>query len=421
MTGLLLLFPTGLLLLPHFTDVPVSELTFSQKLLGPLKITVYMDPERDALRIALYYAIFSLLWILSSDHILYLIAKPPLLVQLSIIKGSLFILLTSLFLFAVLRLYLRSLSDKEKSLRISERKFRSLFMELPVGVVLMDADGKILESNPTILEIFRQPADNRFIGELHKDLAAFRKSQEFMIRQGGGWIRVLIRRIDGYFLGIFEDITDIKRSEETARRSLEANRTLLSELHHRVKNNLQIISSLINLQARGMDQDFCELMRALQLRIRAMALVHELLLSNPEASTVDFASYTERLLSYLRDMHSSGVQIEVDIVDVKFDIETAVPLGLILNELVSNSLRHAFDDGGTIRVSLEDTGNAFLLRVSDNGRGLPEGFSLKENAGLGLDLVGGLVRQLDGTLTFESAGGTSFMIEFREPRYPRRV
>ncbi|MGB9838702.1 MAG: sensor histidine kinase [Methanothermobacter sp.] len=209
-------------------------------------------------------------------------------------------------------------------------------------------------------------------------------------------MRVLIRRIDGYFLGIFEDITDIKRSEETARRSLEANRTLLSELHHRVKNNLQIISSLINLQARGMDQDFCELMRALQLRIRAMALVHELLLSNPEASTVDFASYTERLISYLRDMHRSGVQIEVDIVDVKFGIETAVPLGLILNELVSNSLRHAFDDGGTIRVSLEDTGNAFLLRVSDNGRGLPEGFSLKENAGLGLDLVGGLVSSLTG-------------------------
>lgn len=381
-----------------------------------------MDPQRDALRIAIYYAIFSLLWIFSSDYIISLIAQPHAVIQLSIIKGSLFIILTSLFLFAVLRLYLRSLSDKEESLRISERKFRSLFMELPVGVVLMDADGRILESNPTIREIFRQPADDRFIGELHRDLADVRKTQgEFMIRQGDRWIRVLIRRIDGGSLGIFEDLTDIKRSEETARRSLEANRTLLSELHHRVKNNLQIISSLINLQARGMDYDSCELMRALQLRIRAMALVHELLLSNPESSTVNFASYTERLLSYLRDMYRSSVRIEADIGEAEFNIETAVPLGLILNELVSNSLRHAFDDGGTIRVSLEDTSNGFLLRVSDNGRGLPEGFSLKENAGLGLDLVGGLVRQLDGTLTFESAGGTSFMIEFREPRYPRRV
>ncbi|QHN07879.1 hypothetical protein [Methanothermobacter sp. THM-2] len=106
-----------------------------------------MDPQRDALRISLYYAIFSLLWILSSDYILSLIAQPQALVRLSIIKGSLFIILTSLFLFAVLRLYLRSLSDKEESLRISEKKFRSLFMELPVGVVLMDADGRILESN----------------------------------------------------------------------------------------------------------------------------------------------------------------------------------------------------------------------------------------------------------------------------------
>ncbi|MCG2828208.1 sensor histidine kinase [Methanothermobacter sp. K4] len=381
-----------------------------------------MDPQRDALRIALYYAIFSLLWILSSDYILYLIAQPHAVIQLSIIKGSLFILLTSLFLFAVLRLYLRSLSDKEESLRISERKFRSLFMELPVGVVLMDSDGRIVESNPTVREIFRQPADNRFIGELHGDLAAVRKTQgEFMIRQGDRWIRVLIRRIDGGFLGIFEDLTDIKRSEEKARRSLEANRTLLSELHHRVKNNLQIISSLINLQARGMEHDSCELMRALQLRIRAMALVHELLLSNPEASTVNLASYTEGLLSYLRDMYRSSVQIEVDIGDVEFDIETAVPLGLILNELVSNSLRHAFDDGGTIRVSLEDTSNGFLLRVSDNGRGLPDGFSLEEDAGLGLAIVLGLVRQLEGTLTFESREGTSFLIEFREPSYPRRV
>lgn len=381
-----------------------------------------MDPQRDALRIAIYYAIFSLLWIFSSDYILYLIAQPHAVIQLSIIKGSLFIILTSLFLFAVLRLYLRSLSDKEESLRISEKKFRSLFMELPVGVVLMDADGRILESNPTIREIFRQPADNRFIGELHEDLADIRKTQgEFMIRQGDRWIRVIIRRIDGGFLGIFEDLTDIKRSEEKARRSLEANRTLLSELHHRVKNNLQIISSLINLQARGMEHDSCELMRALQLRIRAMALVHELLLSNPESSTVNFASYTERLLSYLRNMYRSSVQIEVDIGEVEFDIETAVPLGLILNELVSNSLRHAFDDGGTIRVSLEDTSNGFLLRVSDNGRGLPEDFSLEEDAGLGLDIVAGLVRQLDGTLTFESVEGTSFLIEFREPSYPQRV
>lgn len=381
-----------------------------------------MDPQRDALRIALYYAIFSLLWILSSDYILSIIAQPHAVIQLSIIKGSLFIILTSLFLFAVLRLYLRSLSDKEESLRISEKKFKSLFMELPVGVVLMDADGRILESNPTIREIFRQPADNRFIGELHRDLADVRKTQgEFMIRQGDRWIRVLIRRIDGVSLGIFEDLTDIKRSEEKARRSLEANRTLLSELHHRVKNNLQIISSLINLQARGMEHDSCELMRALQLRIRAMALVHELLLSNPESSTVNFASYTERLLSYLRDMYRSSVRIEADIGEAEFDIETAVPLGLILNELVSNSLRHAFDDGGTIRVSLEDTSNGFLLRVSDNGRGLPEGFNLEKDAGLGLNIVAGLVRQLDGTLTFESVEGTSFLIEFREPSYPRRV
>ncbi len=126
-----------------------------------------MDPEGDALRIALYYALFSIIWILSSD---YLIFQPSFIADISIIKGSLFIILTSLLLYFLLRLYLRSLTDKERALRISEHKFRSLFMELPVGVVLMDTSGRILESNPAIERLYGDSLDAMLIGDIHPDL-----------------------------------------------------------------------------------------------------------------------------------------------------------------------------------------------------------------------------------------------------------
>lgn len=129
-----------------------------------------MDPERDALRIALYYALFSILWILSSDYLVALMFQPPVMVRLSVLKGSLFIILTSLLLYFLLRLYLRSLTDKERALRISEHKFRSLFMELPVGVVLMDTSGRILESNPAMGRFHDDSRDGMLIGDIHPDL-----------------------------------------------------------------------------------------------------------------------------------------------------------------------------------------------------------------------------------------------------------
>lgn len=379
-----------------------------------------MDPERDALRIALYYALFSILWILSSDYLVALMFQPPVMVRLSVLKGSLFIILTSLLLYFLLRLYLRSLTDKERALRISEHKFRSLFMELPVGVVLMDTSGRILESNPAMGRFHDDSLDGMLIGDIHPDLEPA-PDREFMVRMEGRWLRVLITRIEGGFLGIFEDLTDIKNSEEAARRSLEANRTLLAELHHRVKNNLQVISSLINIQSSKMGREHAEIMRSLQLRIKSIAVIHEMLLSSPESSSISFASYVSGLTGYLRDMYQSAAEFDLDVSDVEFNIETAVPLGLIVGELVSNSLRHAFTDGGTIRISLEGRDDGFILVVADNGRGLPDNFSLQESAGIGLELVKNLVRQLEGSIDCHSNEWTTFTVEFRELKYPERL
>ncbi|BAZ99138.1 sensor histidine kinase [Methanothermobacter sp. EMTCatA1] len=162
-------------------------------------------------------------------------------------------------------------------------------------------------------------------------------------------------------------------------------------------------------------------MRSLQLRIKSIAVIHEMLLSSPESSSISFASYVSGLTGYLRDMYQSAAEFELDVPDVEFNIETAAPLGLIVGELVSNSLRHAFTDGGTIRISLEALDDGFILVVADNGRGLPDNFSLQESAGIGLELVKNLVGQLEGSIECHSNEWTTFTVEFRELKYPERL
>jgi len=195
-------------------------------------------------------------------------------------------------------------------------------MELPVGVVLMDTSGRILESNPAIERLYGDSRDAMLIGDIHPDLEPG-PDREFMVRVGGRWLRVVITRIEGGFIGIFEDLTDIKNSEEAAR-SLEANRTLLAELHHRVKNNLQVISSLINIQSSKMSREHAEIMRSLQLRIKSIAVIMRCFYP------ARVQQYQLRVLclrphSYLRDMYQSAAEFEVDVPDVEFNIETAAP------------------------------------------------------------------------------------------------
>ena len=252
-----------------------------------------------------------------------------LIFELSVLKGSMFIILTSLLLYALLRTYLVSLMEREDSLRASEEKFRTLFMELSVGLALFDENWVIVESNPLMEEIFNGPVISKVPGELDGGLLP-EPGRESLIRRDSRWIRVRFQKIRGGFLGIFEDVTDIKRSEEAARESLERNRALLAELHHRVKNSLQLILSLINLQSyRLSDKEAAEAMRSLQRRIKSIAIIHEILLSRGDVDVVDFRDYTLRLTSYLKDLYRSDAGIMVDVPELALNIETAIPLGII--------------------------------------------------------------------------------------------
>ena len=215
------------------------------------------------------------------------------------------------------------------------------------------------------------------------------------------------------------DISDRKHREEGIRGALREKEVLLGEIHHRVKNNLQIVHSLLDLQsARLSDPLVQEMLRDSQNRIRSMALIHQTLYSSKDFAKVDFDLFLDALAPNL--IGSYGVDAErirlvVDVVQVALPIDAAVPCGLVVNELISNALKHAFRPGqdGEITVSLKRHSlNEVTLSVADNGSGLPDGVDATNTATLGLQLVSLLTEQLGGVLTINRVNPTRFLLCF---------
>jgi PAS domain S-box-containing protein len=219
------------------------------------------------------------------------------------------------------------------------------------------------------------------------------------------------------------EVNERSVAERQVLNSLQEKEVLLKEIHHRVKNNLQIVSSLLNLQTRAIeDASTLQAMRESQMRIRSMALIHEKLYQSPSLASIDFGEYVRSLtIDLFRTYrgHAGGIQLKIEVDEVFLSLDHAVSCGLILNELMTNALKYAFPDGrnGTIWVELHGTPEHMLnLRVADDGVGIPVGFDVFNTKTLGLQLVNNLVRQLDATIEVETSGTTSFLIAFRYQR-----
>ncbi len=217
------------------------------------------------------------------------------------------------------------------------------------------------------------------------------------------------------------DITARKRIEEDLRESLEEKVALLKEVHHRVKNNLQIVASLLNLQAnRVPDRKVVDVLIDTRNRVRSIGLLHEVLYRSGNLAQINFPAYVRELCSQLLrsfGQAAAGVRLEESVAPVDLPLEQAVPCGLIISELVSNALKHAFPDGRPGRVMVEfdqDEGQRLLLRVRDNGVGLPPDFDPADTSTLGLQLVANLAGQLGGEMTVKrpSEGGAAFQVLF---------
>ncbi|MBF0515947.1 MAG: response regulator [Nitrospirae bacterium] len=225
-----------------------------------------------------------------------------------------------------------------------------------------------------------------------------------------------------------KEIVQRTNAQQLAMRSLKDKEVLLREIHHRVKNNLQIVSSLLDLQTKYIkDTETKEMFKDSQNRLKTMALLHEKLYQSDNMAEIDFAKYLTNLLDHLYRSYcvdSSRVLMNTDIQNATIGLDTAVPCGLIINELVSNSLKHAFKDGnrGSLSVSLHKSDDGqFTLTVSDTGIGFQAEIDLKNSKSLGLRLVNALVvDQLEGTLEYDSNNGASFWITFKELKYGTR-
>jgi len=221
-------------------------------------------------------------------------------------------------------------------------------------------------------------------------------------------------------------LTELTAKNQILKRSLKDQETLLREIHHRVNNNMQIISSLLSLQSAHVnDERDLQLFKDSQNRVKSMAKVHERLYQSYDLSSIKFAAYCQSLLTDLFSSHRAapGIRLRTDIIDVSFNMETAIPCGLIINELVSNSLKYAFPNNvGEISVSLRHYNQGqFLLTISDNGVGIPEDIDFKHSSSLGFRLTNNLASQLEGKIDLLRENGTTYRILFKELMYETRL
>jgi PAS domain S-box-containing protein len=299
------------------------------------------------------------------------------------------------------------------------------------GYTLEEVAGQkpsILKSGWTSPEGYRQlwetiGAGEEWRGEFHNK------------RKDGGlfWVSASISPIkntDGiitHYIAVEEDITERKRDEDRLRASLDEKEVLVKEINHRVKNNLQIISSLLSLQSRDiLDQRARQAFKVSQDRIKAMALVHEMLYQSEDLGRIDFGEYLQTLTTDLYNafgLSAQGIDLKVDVDRIFFGVDTGIPCGLIVNELVSNALKHAFPGGasGEICVSVRGEDDRYTMVVKDNGVGLPEGMDFRQTTTLGLTIVNALAQQIKGAIDFSSVGGSEIKITFPAAMRPREV
>ncbi len=308
------------------------------------------------------------------------------------------------------------------------------------GVIVLDNRGRIVDTNPAARALISHDKGD-IIGE-QLDEVSFEMAQ---LAEGDSFVQEMDIEIsvDGYLrtfnselsplLGhqgqlmsrilVLRDITERVQAERKIRDSLQEKEALLREVHHRVKNNLQIITSMLNLQLTNVDNEqVISEITGSQNRILSMAFVHEQLYKSENLGLVDFGGYVNTLINYLFDVYradSINIGVELNLDDVVLDIDSAIPCGLIINELITNVFKHAFPnmDSGRIGLRLwEEPGDEVHMMVCDNGVGFPSDFNAQDTSSLGYQLIYSLVMQLEGQIAFKNSHGVSVEISFQHPQ-----
>ncbi|ADZ09668.1 signal transduction histidine kinase [Methanobacterium lacus] len=341
----------------------------------------------------------------------------------------------------------RDISERkkaEKALIVSEEKYRTIFENIQDVFFQTDQHGILKTLSPSIErysgykpeDIIGKPADifyadpherkllikeieNRGHVEDHELIFKTKENKLINVSINAQVMRNSRNEPVG-IEGSIRDITERKQMEIKLKKSLNEKEMLLKEIHHRVKNNLMIISSLLSLQTDYIkDKASKNIFIESQNRARSMALIHEKLYQSTDLKSINFGEYIKNLTSelfYTYRVGNSGVDIHYNIEDLKLDINTAIPLGLIANELITNSLKYAFVNGGdgVVIIEFKKVDHNYIFMIKDNGVGLPEGFDYKNSDSLGLQLVNNLSEQIDAEIELNTTDGTEFKIKFKE-------
>jgi PAS domain S-box-containing protein len=336
-----------------------------------------------------------------------------------------------------------SRKEAEEKLSRSRENLRKILSSVSFGIIIVGKDKKIRHVNKTALDMVGYKSESDLVGQTcHNTLCpslehqcpildmdqCLDKSERILLDKEGNEIPIIKSAIpivmDGeeVILESFIDITALKRAEKALEGALEDKEMLMKEIYHRMKNNLMVISSLLNLQSDYItDEEARGIFKDSQKRAHSMALIHERLYRSTDLKHIDFGDYIRTLVmdlfrTYLAE--PSRIKLELDVEDVMLDIDTAIPLGLIVNELLSNSMKHAFPDSreGTIKLDFKSDNEGCLLLVSDDGIGLPNGMDISHTETLGLQLVNSLIGQIDAKMEINNQDGTEFRISLKQEK-----
>lgn len=335
----------------------------------------------------------------------------------------------------------------EQAKKESETYYRALLEAIPDMVVITDPEGYITYASEITARFLGYESAQELVGKNNQDF--FAPEDLGKIQQIGplittqGFLSPIIAgiikknrekrvveisssvvRISGQqpaaYIGIMRDITERINLEANLRQMLREKEVLIREIHHRVKNNLQLIHSLLRLQVyHNASPEVKTALKDTLSRVRAIALIYESLLRSERLDQINLKTYLDKIVSHLVSLyHKKGknIQVLLNLEEVSVDLSAAHPCGLIVSELVSNSLKYAFADRseGTIRITLHKSDEQKItLVVSDDGVGLPADFDFKKATSFGWQIVHDLVRQLNATLTWKSDGGTEVAVTFR--------
>ncbi|QDZ41051.1 PAS domain-containing protein [Euhalothece natronophila Z-M001] len=344
----------------------------------------------------------------------------------------------------------------EQQLHATTSRLITLIKNLQVGVVLQDRNLNVLLVNQPFCDLFDisvTPNElvgksnyefEEYYGELFQDQSNFEQRNQEILEANSlvtneewvlqnhktlerDYIPVIVDNFHQGHLWMYRDITERKRYETELENSLQEKEMLLKEIHHRVKNNLLVVSNLLEFQSDYTDNpQVLSILEDSQNRVQSMALIHEKLYRSTGLNKIDFGEYLEALLENLFESYNiteSRISLETEVDLIFLNIETANPCGLIVNELISNAFKHAFPDNRKGKIWLylsQDSEKEVTLIVKDNGVGIPEELDITKLDSLGMELISTLTQQIKGNLEIKQDNGTTFILTFSERKYRKR-